>query len=254
MLSKAVSLVLFVTIPGFLGYPAPLDVDPRQKTSAPSVEIETLPVPSAPATTVVTLKPRWLITSAQTSNGQALKGELLAKELQGQLRRLGCYSGEINGVWTQASRRAMRTLTNRVNAALPVERPDHILLAMLQSHPDKMCNKPCPLDENPAPDGRCVPGAIAGLSITTAALPKSEPLITSWTAVETATLEGDVPQHSASKPPRPAVKAVPVKPPPAPKPVPQRSMVATSNREPPRSARQPEVVRTLFQRFDSSLR
>ena len=31
MLSKAVSLVLFVAIPGFLGYPAPLDVDPSQK-------------------------------------------------------------------------------------------------------------------------------------------------------------------------------------------------------------------------------
>ena len=274
MLSKAVSLVLFVAIPGFLSYPAPLDVEPRQKL--PPVEIEIWPLPSAPAATVVTLKPRWLIIQAQTSNGQALDGNMLTKELQGQLRRLGCYSGEINGVWTQSSRRAMRTFTNRVNATLSVERPDHVLLAMLKSHPDKTCNKPCPSDENPAPDGRCVPAAIAGLSIKTAALPKSQSLITSWTAVETAALEDDIPKLSASKLSRPAVIAVPVKLAAPPKPVPQRSMVATSNREPSRSlprydrdqprvsqraerepsrpARQPEVARTLFQRFDSSLR
>jgi hypothetical protein len=265
MLSKLVSLVLCVAI---LGYPAPLDVDPRQKKSALSVDIEIWPVPSAPATMVVTSKPRWLIIPAQTSNGQALSGDILTKELQGQLRRLGCYGGEINGLWTQSSRRAMRTFTNRVNAALSVDRPDHILLAMLQSHPDNTCNKSCPLDENPAPDGHCVPSAIAGHSIKTAALPKSESLITSWTAVETAALEDDIPQLSASKPSRPDV---PAKSPPAPKTVLQRSIVVTSNRErprslqrydrdqprvsqraerePSRSAHRPEFARTPFQRF-----
>jgi len=278
MLSKAVSLVLFVATPVFLSYPAPLNVDPRQMKLPAPLEIWTWVVPSLPATTVVTLKPRWLITQAQLSNGPTLDGDILIKELQRQLRRVGCYSGEVNGVWTQSSRRAMQTFTNRVNARLQVERPDHVLLALLQGHPDKMCNEHCPSGANPAPDGFCVPAAIAGLSSKAAAPPKPEALITSWTAVDTAALEDDIPRLSASKPSRPAEIAVPVKTRPAPKLVaPSKPrMVATRNREPPRSlepygrdqsrssrranqepsgrAGQSEFARTMFQRFDSSLR
>jgi len=282
MLSKAASVVLFVAIPGFMSYPAPLDVDPKPTKLPASVEIWTWVVPSLPANTVVTLKPRWLTTQAQTSNGRALDGDVLIKELQRQLRRVGCYSGEINGVWTPSSRRAMLTFTNRVNARLSVAQPDHVLLAMLQGHPDKTCNKQCPSGANPAPDGLCLPAAIAGHAMKTAALPKSEPLITSWTAVDTAALEDDIPGLPAAKPSPPAVIAVPVKTRPATKlvapakPIPQRSMVATRNREPPRSSEsydrdqsrpsrraerepsrrehQSEFARTMFQRFDSSLR
>ena len=278
MLSKAVSVVLFVAVPGFLSYPAPLDVDPTKKKLPASVEIWAWVVPSLPASTVVASKPRWLIP--QASNGQALDGDILTRELQRQLRRVGCYSGEINGVWTQSSQRAMQTFINRVNARLSVERPDHALLAMTQSHPDKACKSPCPSGANPAPDGLCLPAAIAGLSSKTAALPKPGSLITSWTAVETAALEDDIPRVSASKPSQPGVIAAPVKTRSAPKliappkSVPQRSMVATHSREPPRNlarydrdqpsrraerepprrAQQSEFARTLFQRFDTSLR
>ena len=277
LLGKAVSGVLFVAIPGFLSYSAPLDVDPRQKKLSASLEIGTWAVPSVPATTVVTLEPRWVITQAQPSDRQALN-DILIKELQRQLQRVGCYRGEINGVWTQSSRRAMQTFTNRVNARLPVERPDHALLAMIQGHPDKTCNKSCPSGENPAPNGLCVPAAIAGSSITTAALSKSESLVASWTAVETAQLEDDIPRLSVSKPAiavsaktKPAPKLVA-----SPKPVPPRSMAATRNpetprilqrydrdkprlsqrpeREPSRRTNQSEFARTLLQRFESSLR
>ena len=133
-----------------------------------------------------------------------------------------------------------------------------VLLAILQSEPDRICNKPCPVGENLAPDGRCAPGAIAGYSIKTAAVSKSPSLITNWTAIETAALEDDIPP--------PARKTLVV---PAP---PQRSMVATTNRERPlqhsesndarvsqradrgSSRRQSEFTRMVFQRFDSSLR
>jgi hypothetical protein len=271
MLRKAVWVALFVAVPGFLGYPAALNVDPSDKKPRPALDggaLENVPLPT---TAVISLEPRWLVIQGSATDGRAHHGEFLTKELQRQLRQVGCYGGEINGVWTQSTRRAMQIFINRVNALLPVERPDHVLLAILQKHPDKACNKPCPLAEIPAADGRCVPGALGALSIKTATLPEAGSLITSWTATETAALDDAIPQLPASKPSR-ALLSAPVKPPAKlavpPKPVPQRPIVATVNREQARHLQRSErisqraerpphqaaFVRSMFQRFDSSLR
>jgi hypothetical protein len=270
MLSKAVCAALFVTIPAFLGYPAPLNLDLRVKSSpsAETVDLEFWPVPAA----TVSLQPRWPIIDVPADRLRFRDGDVLTKELQRQLQRVGCYSGEINGAWTQSTRRAMQTFTNRVNAVLPVERPDHILLAMLRSHPDKTCSKPCPLGEDPAPDGRCMPWAMTGLPLKTAARSHSKPmpLVKSWRAAETTALEDAIPKIPA----REAVMTAPAKPQPvlrmiiaAPpsKPTSQRPAVAAVNREQPRVShrpereqsrpmRQTEFVRTLFQRLDNSAR
>ena len=256
MMSKAAGILLVMMVPGCLGYPATLNVDPREKKSPPSVESATPDIwPPAPKT-VVSPQQRWLVIQATSTNPLPQAGALLTKEIQRQLRRVGCSNGEIDGVWTQSTRRAMQTFTNRVNATLPVERPDHVLLAILQSQPDRICNKPCHLGENLAPDGRCAPGAIAGYSIKTAAASKSPSLITNWTAKETAALEDDIPPAAILPP----------------KALPPRSVVATTNRERllPHSERndarvsqrtvrqssrqQSEFTRMVFQRFDSSLR
>jgi hypothetical protein len=58
----------------------------------------------------------------------------LARALQRELKRVGCYSGEITGVWTTSSRMAMRAFTERVNATLPIDRPDPVLLSLVQGH------------------------------------------------------------------------------------------------------------------------
>ena len=84
----------------------------------------------------------------------------LARDLQLELRRVGCYGGELNGVWTPASRKAMKAFTDRVNATLPVEEPDDILLALVQAHQGEACGKPCPAGQGLSEDGRCLPGAI----------------------------------------------------------------------------------------------
>jgi hypothetical protein len=165
MMSKAAGILLALMVSGCLGYPATLNVNPREKKSPPSVESATPDIWPPPPTTVVSPQPRWLVIQAPSTNPLPQGGALLTKELQRQLRRVGCYNGEIDGVWTQSTRRAMQTFTNRVNATLPVERPGHVLLAILQIEPDRICNKPCSLGENLAPDGRCTPGAIAGYSI-----------------------------------------------------------------------------------------
>jgi len=86
--------------------------------------------------------------------------EALARELQKELKRVGCYEGELNGTWTPMTRRAMKAFADWVNATLPVDEPDAILYAMVQGHQDKACGKPCPSGQGRAEEGRCVPNAI----------------------------------------------------------------------------------------------
>src|SRR5262249_5132261 len=56
----------------------------------------------------------------------------LTRELQKELRRVGCYHGEINGTWSQSTRGAMKVLIERVNARLPIEEPDAVLYALVK--------------------------------------------------------------------------------------------------------------------------
>jgi hypothetical protein len=84
----------------------------------------------------------------------------LIRELQKELIRVGCYDGEISGVWTTSSRRAMRDFTDRVNAKLPIDEPDQILLSLVQGHRQKACGVACPTGQEAAAGGRCVPTAL----------------------------------------------------------------------------------------------
>ena len=84
----------------------------------------------------------------------------LTKELQRELKRVGCYEGEINGRWGAESKRAMSDFTDRVNATLPVEEPDHILLALVQGHAARICGKSCPSGQELAGNGRCLPRTV----------------------------------------------------------------------------------------------
>jgi hypothetical protein len=85
----------------------------------------------------------------------------LVRELQKELTRVGCYDGDISGVWTTSSRRAMRDFTDRVNAKLPIDEPDQILLSLVQGHRQKACGVACPPGQEAGAGGRCVPSALA---------------------------------------------------------------------------------------------
>jgi hypothetical protein len=95
----------------------------------------------------------------------------LARALQLELKRVGCYAAEPNGVWTPASRKAMKSFTDRVNASLPVGEPDEILLALVQAHRGEACGAPCPAGQGLAEDGRCLPGAILAQAARKASAP-----------------------------------------------------------------------------------
>lgn len=84
----------------------------------------------------------------------------LTRSLQTELKRVGCYSGEITGSWGATSKQAMKAFTERVNASLPVEEPDYILLTMVQGHGANACGQNCPTDQILNSEGRCLPRAI----------------------------------------------------------------------------------------------
>ena len=100
----------------------------------------------------------------------------LARELQKELKRVGCYNGEISGVWTTSSRLAMKTFVERVNAALPIDKPDPVLLSLVHGHREPACGvgvtadaaKEAPPDAKPDGDKTGAAAAVAGAAAATA--------------------------------------------------------------------------------------
>jgi hypothetical protein len=88
----------------------------------------------------------------------------LTRDLQKELKRVGCFDGEVNGTWSPASKKAMSAFMDRVNATLPVEDPDYILLTLVQGHAAQACGKGCPAGQGLSTDGRCQPRAILAQS------------------------------------------------------------------------------------------
>lgn len=84
----------------------------------------------------------------------------LARALQRELQRVGCYGGEITGVWTTSSRMAMKAFTDRVNATLPIDTPDQVLLSLVQGHQDRACATACPAGQSATESGACMPNAV----------------------------------------------------------------------------------------------
>ena len=84
----------------------------------------------------------------------------ITRDLQRELQRVGCYGGKITGNWTPASRAAMAAFMDRVNAKLPVEEPDYILLTLVQGHAGIACGASCPRGQDMSPSQRCVPRAV----------------------------------------------------------------------------------------------
>ena len=65
--------------------------------------------------------------------------ESLVREIQRQLKRVGCYDGAVNGKWSPQLRTAVKAFADQVNAKLPVDRPDYILLRLTESYEGRAC-------------------------------------------------------------------------------------------------------------------
>lgn len=83
----------------------------------------------------------------------------LARDLQRELKRVGCYWGEVDGSWGVGSKRAVGTFMHRVNANLPFEQPDYVILELVKAQAGTVCGA-CANGETLAEDGRCLPRVI----------------------------------------------------------------------------------------------
>ncbi len=84
----------------------------------------------------------------------------LIRSIQRELKRVGCYAGDVDGDWGPGSRRAIIGFTDRVNATLPTAQPDFILLTLLQGHQGTACGRTCPAGQSLSDNGRCLPNAV----------------------------------------------------------------------------------------------
>ena len=119
-----------------------------------------------PETTLVIVQPRAAPVHMAGRSQLSLTDDpaRIVREVQRELKRVGCYSQEIDGEWGPATRRAMKDLTDRQNAVLPLDRPDPVLLALLQSQTNVVCGDTCPAGEELTKDNRCLPIALARMS------------------------------------------------------------------------------------------
>jgi hypothetical protein len=181
----------------------------------------------AAAPEVAVVAPRFALGSRQAISSLPADRSQVVRDLQRELRRVGCYDGELHGVWTPASRGAMKAFLDRANAALPADEPDQILLSLVQAARDRVCGAECPAGQGLAEEGRCVPNAILagrkGPPAARAASARTEPTPAhaGWSVKQTPTtasrvsppegervgIAGPLPEASAA--PAPDSKAAP---------------------------------------------
>jgi lipoprotein-anchoring transpeptidase ErfK/SrfK len=113
---------------------------------------------AAPKPTIVASPDRRVPLPAPTV-AVALDRVSLTRALQRELKRLGCYHGEIDGIWTSATRQATKAFVTLANAELPVTEPDEVLLALLQGNGSKVCTQHCQQAHNY--NGTCHEEAVA---------------------------------------------------------------------------------------------
>jgi len=178
--------------------------DPKP-TETPEPPNQSLAVP--PETTTILLPSRG--TREEKGSPQSYRDRepvRLVRDIQRELKRVGCYAQEIDGDWTAGTRKAMRDFRDRMSAALPVERPDPAQLVLLQSQPQMVCRETCRVAGSA--DYRCGQGSQVADEGTRAAATTAGPLIV-WTKsyVTPAIPEPDPveagPLAEAAPPPRP---------------------------------------------------
>lgn len=107
---------------------------------------------------VVRFAPKDLADAAQPVG--ASQKALLARDVQRELQRVGCYVGEIDGIWGPGSQRAVIAFMQRVNAVLPVDEPDVFMLSLLSAEPHSVCGTGCPHGQVLSAGDRCLPSTL----------------------------------------------------------------------------------------------
>ena len=63
----------------------------------------------------------------------------LVRDLQRELKRIGCYAGDVDGSWGPGSRRSMQAFMEQVNSSLQSDDPDLIQLTLVRGYSGLAC-------------------------------------------------------------------------------------------------------------------
>lgn len=156
-------------------------------TSEPDPAPETLqPVTVTAWTSAIVREPAPV--SARAMAREPVSKVALARDIQRELQRVGCYAGEIDGVWGRGSKRAVLYFMDRVNAALPTRDPDVFMLSLLKAQTAAVCGASCPRGQSITASGRCSPSTL----VAKATLPATpNPAGASWEAQVAEAPTGD---------------------------------------------------------------
>jgi hypothetical protein len=75
--------------------------------------------------------------SAATSRD--MPRDAMIRDLQRELKRVGCYHGDMDAEWGAGSRRGLQAFLDRVNSALPIADPDLIQLTLVRGFQGVAC-------------------------------------------------------------------------------------------------------------------
>lgn len=104
-------------------------------------------IPQAPIPPPVVIPANSIVTP--------LTGEALARAVQGELKRLNCDPGAIDGKWSAKSRAALAEFARKSNVIIGAEVPTIIALDALRSKQGRVCTLVCDDDEEEK-NGVCV--------------------------------------------------------------------------------------------------
>jgi hypothetical protein len=182
--------------------PAPTVAQPDLRTFSPKISLTAMAPPGERRDTTGDWQ-----TSVSSTSGAAQYQSLeptnpearyrLIVSIQEQLKRVGCYYGRTDGSWGAGSKYAMQSFMERANSALPIDKPDYVLLTLLQAQSGKVCGE-CPADQVLSPGGRCAPQATVAYGQPGVEAPAA-------TAPKTATIQKEVlPWQAAGNAAKPA--------------------------------------------------
>jgi hypothetical protein len=192
-LSTTVGALLVVVTAG-LGFAFYVATTP-DSASAPA-EVDAVAVPPLVRAAPVASSPPNVVRIASMALTKPLAAPALAsdrgsrvRELQKALARAECYNGPISGIWSDASKDAMRGFVDTVNAELPVDSPDEALVALVESNDTAKCAR-----------GRVVSTGTLGPSVQQAPLHQANAEIISAAPTPPSRAEVVPPQAHANAP------------------------------------------------------
>jgi hypothetical protein len=118
--------------------------------------VRTSPAPSSEADRVEMARNHPPSSPApQLTPSVAGDADLLPRTLQRELKRVGCLSGEPDGVWGEQSRAALKNFARHAKASLPGDEPSNAALDAALAKPSRVCPIVCDSDEKLVGE-RCV--------------------------------------------------------------------------------------------------